>query len=147
MKCRNSRGGVNPMKTISQIIIVAAVVMLAAGQLQGQGATAAISGTVLDPSAAAIAGASITVRNVGTAFTRTVLSDDQGRYVAPGLPIGEYEVQGSLAGFQTIVRRGIVLTVGSRPVVDLQLPIGQAAETVSVTEEVSAVETTSSPSA
>ena len=42
------------------------------------------------------------------------------------------------------MRRGISLTVGSRPVVDLQLPIGQAAETVSVTGEISQVETTSS---
>jgi len=132
------------MNIISRTIIAATFIAFGAGQLQAQGATAAISGTVLDPSGAAIAGASITVRNIGTAFTRTVLSNDQGRYVAPELPIGEYEVQGSLAGFQTVVRRGIVLTVGSRPVVDLQLPIGQAAETVNVTEEVSAVETTSS---
>src|SRR5438128_6059968 len=132
------------MKAISRIIIAAIFITFGAGQLQAQGATAAISGTVLDPSGAAIAGASITVRNVGTAFTRTVLSDDQGRYVAPELPIGEYEVQGSLAGFQTGLRLGIVLTVGGRPVVHLQLPIGQAAETVNVTEEVSAVETTSS---
>ena len=134
----------NPMKTVSQTIIVVAIMVLTAGQLHAQGATAAISGIVLDPSGAAIAGASITVRNVGTAFTRTVVSDDQGRYVVPELPIGDYEVQGSLAGFQTVVRRGILLTVGSRPVVDLQLPIGQAAETISVTGDISQVETTSS---
>src|SRR5438128_2847486 len=134
----------NPMKTVSQTIIVVAIMVLTAGQLHAQGATAAISGTVLDPSGAAIAGASITVRNVGTAFTRTVVSDDQGRYVVPELPIGDYEVQGSLAGFQTVVRRGILLTVGSRPLVDLQLPIGQAAETISVTGDISEVETTSS---
>ena|SRR5437773_3358629 len=135
------------MNIISRTIIAATFIAFGAGQLQAQGATAAISGTVLDPSGAAIAGASITVRNIGTAFTRTVLSNDQGRYVAPELPIGEYEVQGSLAGFQTVVRRGIVLTVGSRPVVDMQLPIGQAAETISVTEEVSAAPLTPSPSA
>src|SRR5882762_8577935 len=132
------------MKTSSRIIILAAVMMLAAGNLHAQGATAAISGTVLDPTGAAIPGASITVRNVGTAFTRSVISDDQGRYVAPELPIGEYEVQASLAGFQTVVRRGIPLTVGSRPVIDLQLPIGQAEETISVTGDLSQVETTSS---
>src|SRR5437870_917821 len=132
------------MKTSSRIIILAAVMMLAAGNLHAQGATAAISGTVLDPTGAAIPGASISVRNVGTAFTRSVISDDQGRYVAPELPIGEYEVQASLAGFQTVVRRGIPLTVGSRPVIDLQLPIGQAEETISVTGDLSQVETTSS---
>src|SRR5262252_2464102 len=132
------------MKTISRTIILTTVMLLAAAHLHAQGATASISGTVLDPTGAAIPGASITVRNLGTTFTRTVISDDQGRYVAPELPIGEYEVQASLAGFQTVVRRGISLTVGSRPVVDLQLPIGQAAETVSVTGDVSPVETTSS---
>src|SRR5213594_253419 len=132
------------MKTSSRIIILAAVMRLATGNLHAQGATAAISGTVLDPTGAAIPGASISVRNVGTAFTRTVISDDQGRYVAPELPIGEYEVQGSLPGFQTVVRRGIPLTVGSQPVVDLQLPIGQAADTVDVTGDISQVETTAS---
>src|SRR5947207_15425420 len=81
------------MKTISRTIIAAIFITFGAGQLHAQGATAAISGTVLDPSGAAIAGASISVRNIGTAFTRTVLSNDQGRYVAPELPIGEYEVQ------------------------------------------------------
>src|SRR5262252_4131439 len=103
------------MKTISRTIILTTVMLLAAAHLHAQGATASISGTVLDPTGAAIPGASITVKNVGTAFTRTVISDDQGRYVAPELPIGEYEVQASLAGFQTVVRRGISLTVGSRP--------------------------------
>src|SRR5438093_12164284 len=112
------------MKTISRTIIAAIFITFGAGQLHPQGATAAISGTVLDPSGAAIAGASITVRNVGTAFTGTVLSDDQGRYVVLELPIGDYEVQASLPGFQTVARRGIALTVGSRPVIDLQLPIG-----------------------
>src|SRR5215813_10592711 len=132
------------MKTISLTIILTTVMLLAAAHLHAQGATASISGTVLDPTGAAIPGASITVKNVGTAFTRTVISDDQGRYVAPELPIGVYEVQGSLAGFQTVVRRNIELTVGSHPVVDLHMAIGKAEETISVTGEVSQVETTSS---
>ena len=132
------------MKTMSHIVLVATVVLLGAGSLHAQGATAAISGNVLDPTGAAIAGASITVKNVGTSFTRMIVSDDQGRYIAPELPIGEYEVQGALAGFQTVVRRGITLTVGSQRVVDLTLPVGQTQETVNVTGEVSQIETTSS---
>jgi len=132
------------MKTVSQIISVTFVLMLAVANLNAQGATAAISGTVFDPTGAAIPGASITVKNVGTSFTRTIVSDDQGRYLAPELPIGVYEVQGSLAGFQTVVRRGIELTVGSHPVVDLHMAIGKAEETISVTGDISQVETTSS---
>jgi len=132
------------MKTMSHIVLVATVVLLGVGSLHAQGATATISGNVLDPTGAAIAGASITVKNVGTSFTRMIVSDDQGRYIAPELPIGEYEVQGALAGFQTVVRRGITLTVGSQRVVDLTLPVGQTQETVNVTGEVSQIETTSS---
>jgi hypothetical protein len=44
----------------------------------------------------------------------------------PDLPIGEYEVRASKAGFQTVARSGIALTVGSEPVVDVRLLIGQA---------------------
>src|SRR5438876_10605935 len=123
------RYGGKSMKTIALTILIAAAIVLGSANLNAQGATAAISGTVLDPTGAAIAGASIAVRNVGTAFSQTVVSNDQGRYLVPDLPIGEYEVQGSLPGFQTVVRRGIQLTVGSRPVVDLLLPIGKTEET------------------
>ena len=129
---------------IFQTTMLSIFLLLGTSYLHAQGATAAISGTVMDPTGAAIPGASITVKNVQTAFTRTVISDDQGRYLAPELPIGEYEVQGSLMGFQTVVRSGIQLTVGSRPVVDLKLPVGQTADTINVTEELSQVETTSS---
>ena len=126
------------------ISILAGILLLTGGQrLLGQGATAAISGSVLDPSGAAIVGASIAVRNVGTAFTRNLTSDSQGRYFAAELPIGEYEVEALNPGFQTVVRRGIRLTVGSQPLVDLQLPVGQGEETVNVTGELSQVETTS----
>lgn len=57
-------------------------------------------------------------------MTRSVSTDSQGRYLVPHLPIGEYEVAASQAGFQAVVRGGITLTVGSEPVVDVQLLIG-----------------------
>src|SRR5579864_3221379 len=112
--------------------------------LQAQTQTAAIQGTVTDASGAAVVGASVQVRNVGTGATRTVVSDSQGRYNAPDLPIGDYEVQASLTGFQTVVHRGITLTVGGQSVVDFSLPVGQQQQTVTVEGAVSQVETTSS---
>src|SRR5437016_1545106 len=106
-------------------------------------ATATILGTVMDPSGAAIGGAVIQVKNTGTSITQNAISDEQGRYRFPDLAIGEYEVQASTPGFQTVVHSGITLTVGSNPVVDFRLPLGQAAETVTVAAEVSQVETQS----
>jgi hypothetical protein len=110
--------------------------------LFGQGATAAITGSVLDPSGAAVAGANVTVRNTGTALTRSITSDSQGRYSALELPIGEYELEAKQSGFQTLVRKGVVLTVGSQPVIDLQLSVGTAEQTINVTAEITQVETT-----
>src|SRR5579883_199756 len=100
-------------------------------------ATASIVGTVTDASGAAITQAAIQVRNVGTGVTQATVSDEQGRYRVPDLQIGDYEAQAAKAGFQTVVDRKSTLTVGSQPVVDFSLPIGQAQQTVTVESEVS----------
>src|SRR6266446_5595899 len=106
-------------------------------------ATAAISGTVMDSSGAAIGGATVQVKNTGTSLTQTATSDELGRFRFPDLAIGGYEVQASTTGFQTIVHKGITLTVGSNPVVDFKLPVGETQQTISVAAEISQVETQS----
>ena len=60
----------------------------------------------------------------------------------PDLAIGSYEIQVSKTGFQNAVRTGITLTVGSAPVIDFQLAVGQASQTVTVSADASQVETT-----
>src|SRR6516162_4569192 len=106
--------------------------------------TGTISGTVQDASGAAIAGAAVTVRHVDTGTSRTVSTDSGGRYNAPDLPLGNYEVQAQQSGFQTEARLGINLTVGREAVVDLSLKVGQISERVLVTGEAPLVETTTS---
>src|SRR5438034_11129521 len=77
-----------------------------------QGTTGMILGTISATTGAAIPGATMTLRNVDTGFTRTVSADEAGRYRAPQLPLGRYEVTAELAGFQTEVRTGITLALG-----------------------------------
>src|SRR5262245_10765283 len=101
-----------------------------------------ISGIVHDASGALIPGASVTVKNVDTGLTREIVSDEQGRYSAPNLPVGPYEVQVSLTGFQTEVRSGIGLTVGREAVVNFTMQVGQVSEKVAGTGEAPVVETT-----
>ena len=60
----------------------------------------------------------------------------------PDLPVGSYEVQATMAGFQTLVRKGITITVGSQNVVDFGLQVGQQQQTITVEGEASQVETT-----
>jgi hypothetical protein len=121
----------------------AVLVIAGSSHLHAQGATASVLGTVSDSSGAAIAEAVIQIKNTGTGISQTVTSDNQGRYRIADLVIGDYEVQAAKAGFQTVVHKGITLTVGSQPVVDLTLPVGQAQQTVTVQSEVSQVETQS----
>src|SRR5712691_10564516 len=100
-------------------------------------ATASISGTVTDMSGAAIADAVVQVRNTGTGITQTLASDGQGRFRAPDLAIGVYEVRASKTGFSTVVRAGITVTVGSQPVVESKqirdLPLNGSAGRITAT--------------
>jgi hypothetical protein len=114
-----------------------------ASNLFGQAATATITGTVTDSSGAAVPDAAISAKNSATGVSRSTLSDGQGRYSLLDLAIGDYDVQAAKMGFQTAVRRGVNLTVGSEPVADFQLPVGQSEQTVSVQAAVSQVETES----
>jgi hypothetical protein len=77
-------------------------------------------------------GASITVRNSGTGAAIELISDERGRYLAPLLQPGEYEIQVSLQGFQSVSRRGIRLAVGQSAVIDIKLEVGQVTSAVDV---------------
>jgi hypothetical protein len=111
--------------------------------LRAQGTSAAISGTVTDSSGAVIVDTKIALKNVNTGIIQATTSDAQGRYRVPDLPAGVYEETASKTGFSTVIHAGIVLTVGSFPVVDLSMLVGKAQETIMVKGEVSSVETTS----
>jgi len=131
--------------TIFRVLCVALVFSAIAGApAWGQTTNSQVLGTVTDSSGAVIANAAIQVRNVSTGVTRTTASDSQGRYVVPDLLVGDYEVQASVQGFQTTVRRGITLTIGRQAVVDFSLQPGQQQQTITVEAQVSQVETTSS---
>jgi hypothetical protein len=105
---------------------------------------ATIIGTVTDSSGAAIPGATVQVTHVETGTSQTRVTDTQGRYNAPNLAIGTYDIQSELPGFQTVLKKGIVLTVGREVLVDFQMPIGAVAETLTVVGQAAQVETTSS---
>ena len=118
--------------------------LFCASLAQAQLTTGTITGTVVDQSGAAVPGTAITITNVDTGIARSLETGPEGRYAAPSLPLGNYEVRASLPGFQTSIRSGIALTVGRRAVVDMVLQVGEVAQAVTVTGEASLVETTTS---
>ncbi len=126
---------------------VLAVVLFAglnASRLRAQSELAKISGTATDSSGAALVNANIKATSVATSVSQSTVTDSQGRYTIAQLPVGTYDVQASLSGFQTVIRKGITLSIGAAPVVDFSLPVGKVSETVNVEGNASQVETQSS---
>jgi hypothetical protein len=103
--------------------------------------TAQISGTVADQSGALLPGTEITVTQTETGVTRNTLSNETGAYVLSNLPIGPYRLEATLPGFRNYAQTGIVLQVGSNPVVNVTLQVGQVTETVEVQANAALVET------
>ena len=126
-----------------QSLLVFALVLLVCGQMFA-GVTASISGTVKDPSGAAIAGATVTATNVGTGIATTQTSNGQGFYSFQSLPLGHYNIEAQQKGFKTYRQTGLVLDVNAALTVDPALQVGQSTEKVEVSADMLHVETVSS---
>ena len=129
-------------RLLTAVWLVAALALPARSFAQAVRGT--IQGAVTDSSSAALPGVTVELKNVDTGVTQSTVTNGEGRYTAPDLPLGNYEVTAALQGFQTVVRRGITLRVGSQVVVDFQLPVGQLQETLTVTGAAPTVDTVSS---
>jgi hypothetical protein len=124
-------------------ILVLAVVLLVCGQVFA-GVTASISGTVKDQSGAAIAGATVTARNIGTDIAQTQSTNGQGYYSFQSLPLGKYTVDIQQKGFKAYRQTDITLDVNAALTVDVTLQVGQTTEKVEVSADALHVETVTS---
>ncbi len=131
---------VRGLQFMAAILLVAMI----AAPAWGQTFRGTILGTVTDSSGAAVAGATVTIKNVDTGLIRTTVSTADGTYSVPELPIGTYTVTIDKSGFQTSVTTGVAVDVSSERRVDSALKPGQMSQTVEVSgETLPQVETTS----
>ena len=98
----------------------------------GQSANGTVSGIVLDPSGAVIAGADVLIVNDATAVQYPGKTNGEGYYVVPNIPPGTYRIQVSNSGFKTIIKPDIVIHVEDALAINFTLPIGAASEIVTV---------------
>ncbi len=108
---------------------------------QSQVAGGAIEGTVTDAQGGVLPAATVTLRNTDTGVTRATQTDAGGVYRAPLLPVGTYELTAALAGFGTVRRPALVLTIGQTLVADVRLNVAAQSEEVTVTAEAPVIET------
>ncbi len=128
---------------MSKLFSILLVISLHFSLAWAQTNTGTILGTVQDTTGAVLPGVEVVVTHVDQGRSRTIISDDEGRYRVPNLNLGDYEIEASLPGFQTSVRTGIQITIDRRAVVDFTLNVGEISERVTVTGEAALVETTS----
>jgi hypothetical protein len=121
-------------------VLVLALAVLFCGRLNA-GVTASISGTVTDPSGAAIVGATVTATNVDTGIAVTQNTNGQGYYSFQSLPLGKYTIDVQQKGFKAYQKTGLVLDVNDALVVDVPLQVGQSSEKIVVESDALHVET------
>ena len=107
--------------------------------------TAQITGTVTDPSGAAVGNAQVTVTSVAQGTAHTVTANSGGDFLFAALPVGAYNLAVTAQGFKKYEAKGIVLNVGEKARTDVKLEVGATSETVNVEgTNVAQVETQSS---
>ena len=99
------------------------------------------TGTVLDPTAAAVANAKVTVTNPATDLSLSATTNSSGNYTVKEVPPGVYKITVEAAGFKTTSNAGVTANAGVIAHVDFKLQIGKTSEVVEVTGEAAAVNT------
>jgi Carboxypeptidase regulatory-like domain/TonB-dependent Receptor Plug Domain len=128
-------------KVLPHAYLVILAGFLLASPLSAQG-DSTLWGIVLDASSAGIPGATVTITNMETGAERKLITDEAGRFSAPALGAGHYEITASKSGFRTDRRTSINLVVGQREEVNLQLQVGDVRQSIEVPSDPAVVQIT-----
>lgn len=130
------------MKSRKWASIAALLIILGVNAATAQ-TTGSIEGTVTDVSEAAVPGASVRLTNQGTRVVVSLTTNTAGYYRAENLPVGNYTVEVSSAGFKSFAVTNVKLDAASRVRVDAALEVGQVQESITVEASPVQVDTTS----
>ena len=131
------------MQSLRTWTTVLAVLLLAAtpafSQVVGAGN---MDGRIVDATGAVLPGVAVTVLNNDTGLTRSTVTESSGRFTLLSLPVGPYTLTAELSGFQTMIREGLVMTVGAlQSLGDITIEVATVEEVVTVTAESPLIET------
>ena len=132
-------------KSLRALVLVILVAFVGSGVLvYGQGTSGSLTGQISDPTGAAIANATVTLKNVDTDSLQTTTSNNAGVYLLKPVMPGNYTLTIAAKGFAAYVQKGIVITVDLAATQDVHLKVASAAsEVVTVTADAELVNTTS----
>jgi hypothetical protein len=118
--------------SLCNIALVLVFCMMTASPAWSQAATAAVTGTVSDPTGAVIPGAEVTATHTATGVTRTASTDASGKYLIAQLAPATYRIEIKMSGFKTAVRENVDLLVGTTSALNVEMEVGEVAEEVVV---------------
>jgi hypothetical protein len=116
------------------LVAIVLAVGMAASALAQNANSGDIRGTVIDATGAVVPGVTVTLLNIDTGVVKALVTNSVGLYDAVSILPGQYKITFTKVGFGTVVRNGIVLTVGAISV-DAQLAVGATQQEVVVTED------------
>lgn len=126
-------------RQVASIALLGAVSIAASAQIGGTGS---LQGTISDASGAAVPGATVSATNTATNAVSTQNTTSEGFYSVAALPVGTYTVVVSAPGFQKLSQQHVTVDALTVVTLDLKLTVGQASETVTVTDTPPLLETT-----
>src|SRR5689334_9406050 len=131
------------MSKLAKLFLVSCLVFICTGLVSAQSTTAgAIGGVVQNPNKEVVAGATVTVRNMGTNKEDTATTDDTGRFKVANLQPGAYSVTVNSSGFSPLTQDNVIVEVGRETSLDVGLSVGPVTGQVDVTAEAPVINTT-----
>jgi len=140
---RNVLPGCAVLANLIRVLAVVCVALLASVAAHPQGSSGRILGVVTDQSGGNVGRATVTITDVARGVSQTLTTDSDGAYVAWNVLPGTYTVRAEFKGFKTFERKNILVEVGKDVRIDAVLQPGSTNETITITEQVPMVDTTS----
>jgi outer membrane receptor protein involved in Fe transport len=131
-------------RLLTSCVLAALVAAVAVASAAAQSATGSIEGSIVDQTGAVMPGVTITAVQTSTGLTRTAVSDENGLFRIPLLPVGVYDVAADLSGFSSRKLPELALTVGQTLTLRIQMAVSGVAETVNVSGGTPVIETSRS---
>jgi len=132
------------LRVLAALVGLAILCCLAPPPAGAQAVSGTILGFVKDSTGAVVPGATVTLLNTRTGFSRTVVTDSHGEYSAPSIPTGTYTVTGELSGFKKVSMANVLVGVDQKVRMDLALQLGDLTEVVEIQAETPLLNTSSS---
>src|SRR5262245_9637271 len=121
------------LKTLATALVIGFILpSTSAAQGGGASSTGTIQGRVADSSGAVLPGVTITATSQSMIGAQTQVTNENGLYRFPAVPPGVYELNFELAGFSTVKRSGIEISLGFTATVNADLALATVQETVTV---------------